>query len=104
MAQAVREREQQVPIPGVKRLEGSRAVLQRRLVLAVTVIPFIGFAAAVYSLWGRGLSGADAGIALFFYVFTGLGITIDEAEVRKHPFEQEIVQRVFHSDGSVGDW
>ncbi|MBK5229033.1 MAG: acyl-CoA desaturase [Actinobacteria bacterium] len=76
MAQAVQEREQRVPIPGVKLLEGRRAVLQRRLVLAVTVIPFLGFAAAVYSLWGRGLSWVDAGIALFFYVFTGLGITI----------------------------
>jgi len=34
----------------------------------------------------------------------GLGIEINEAEVRKHPFEQEIPQRVFYSDGSVGDW
>ncbi|MFV1965626.1 MAG: enolase C-terminal domain-like protein [Pirellulaceae bacterium] len=34
----------------------------------------------------------------------GLGIEIDIAEVKKHPFEQEIVQRVFYSDGSVGDW
>jgi galactonate dehydratase len=34
----------------------------------------------------------------------GLGIEIDEAEVKKHPFEQELPQRVFYSDGSVGDW
>jgi galactonate dehydratase len=34
----------------------------------------------------------------------GLGITIDEAAVKKHPFEQEKLQRVFHKDGSVGDW
>jgi galactonate dehydratase len=34
----------------------------------------------------------------------GLGITINEAEVRKHPFQQEIPQRVFYRDGSVGDW
>jgi galactonate dehydratase len=34
----------------------------------------------------------------------GLGIEIDEAEVRKHPFEQELPQRVFYKDGSVGDW
>jgi galactonate dehydratase len=34
----------------------------------------------------------------------GLGITIDEAEVRKHPFQQEAPQRVFYPDGSVGDW
>jgi galactonate dehydratase len=34
----------------------------------------------------------------------GLGIEIDEAEVRKHPFEQELPQRVFYPDGSAGDW
>jgi galactonate dehydratase len=34
----------------------------------------------------------------------GLGIEINEAEVRKHPFEQEVPQRVFYQDGSVGDW
>ncbi len=34
----------------------------------------------------------------------GLGVTINEDEVRRHPFEQEILQRVFYSDGSVGDW
>jgi galactonate dehydratase len=34
----------------------------------------------------------------------GLGIEINEAEVRRHPFEQETVLRTFHKDGSVGDW
>jgi galactonate dehydratase len=34
----------------------------------------------------------------------GLGIEIDEAEVKKYPFQQELPQRVFHPDGSVGDW
>jgi galactonate dehydratase len=34
----------------------------------------------------------------------GLGIEINEAEVAKHPFEQEILQRTFYRDGSVGDW
>ncbi len=34
----------------------------------------------------------------------GLGISIDEEAVKKHPFEQESLQRVFHRDGSVGDW
>lgn len=34
----------------------------------------------------------------------GLGITIDEEEVKRHPFQQEEPQRVFYSDGSVGDW
>lgn len=34
----------------------------------------------------------------------GLGIVINEDEVRKHPFEQEIPQRVYYRDGAVGDW
>jgi galactonate dehydratase len=34
----------------------------------------------------------------------GLGVEINEDEVRKHPFEQEILQRVFYRDGAVGDW
>ena len=34
----------------------------------------------------------------------GLGIEINEAEVRKHPFQQEVLQRSFYRDGAVGDW
>ena len=34
----------------------------------------------------------------------GLGIEINEAQVKKHPFEQELLQRSFYPDGAVGDW
>ena len=34
----------------------------------------------------------------------GLGISINEAAVKQHPFQQEVLQRVFYQDGSVGDW
>jgi galactonate dehydratase len=34
----------------------------------------------------------------------GLGIEINEEEVKKHPFEQEVLQRSFYTDGAVGDW
>lgn len=34
----------------------------------------------------------------------GLGIEINEEEVKKHPFQQEVLQRTFYADGSVGDW
>ena len=34
----------------------------------------------------------------------GLGIEINEAEVAKHPFEQEVLQAVTYQDGAVGDW
>lgn len=34
----------------------------------------------------------------------GLGIAINEDEVRRHPFQQELPRRSFHRDGSVVDW
>lgn len=34
----------------------------------------------------------------------GLGIEINEKELKKHPFQQEVLQRVFYKDGSIGDW
>jgi galactonate dehydratase len=34
----------------------------------------------------------------------GIGIEINEEEVKKHPFQQEVLQRTFYKDGSVGDW
>jgi galactonate dehydratase len=34
----------------------------------------------------------------------GLGIEIDEKEVKKHPFQQELLQRSFNPDGAVTDW
>ncbi|WP_298710967.1 galactonate dehydratase [Chitinophaga sp.] len=34
----------------------------------------------------------------------GLGIEINEDVVKKHPFQQEVLQRSFYADGAVGDW
>jgi galactonate dehydratase len=34
----------------------------------------------------------------------GLGIEINEKEVARHPFEQEVLQRSFAADGAVIDW
>ncbi len=34
----------------------------------------------------------------------GLGIEINEKEIAKHPFEQEVLQRSFARDGAVTDW
>ena len=34
----------------------------------------------------------------------GLGVEVDEVAIARHPFEQEILQRAFYADGSVGDW
>jgi len=34
----------------------------------------------------------------------GIGVEVDEAAAALHPYEPEIPARVFHDDGSVGDW
>ncbi|MFN9985608.1 MAG: enolase C-terminal domain-like protein, partial [Pirellula sp.] len=34
----------------------------------------------------------------------GLGVSINEEAIRQHPFQQEVLQRVFYPDGGVGDW
>lgn len=35
----------------------------------------------------------------------GLGVEVNEAEARKHPFQQEVMEQLtFHSDGSVAEW
>ena len=34
----------------------------------------------------------------------GLGVELNEKAIAQHPFEQELLQRVFYKDGSVGDW
>ena len=63
-------------VPGVRPLEPRIARLQRRLVLVVTIVPFLGFIAAVATLWGAGLSLLDVGIFLAMYAFTALGVTV----------------------------
>jgi stearoyl-CoA desaturase (delta-9 desaturase) len=63
-------------VPGVSMMDEKQAALQRRLVLIFTVIPFAGFIFAIVTLWGAGLSPIDASIALLFYFFTGLGVTV----------------------------
>lgn len=57
-------------------MDPHQAAWQRRSTLIITLLPFIGLIAAIWSLWGAGFSATDAGIALGFYVFTGLGVTI----------------------------
>ncbi|MEA2509021.1 MAG: hypothetical protein QOG21_1103 [Actinomycetota bacterium] len=66
----------QPSIPGVKLLEPRTARFQRRLVLIVTLLPFAGFVAAVWTLWGAGLSLLDGVLFLAMYCIAGLGVTV----------------------------
>ncbi|MBA3430502.1 MAG: acyl-CoA desaturase [Actinobacteria bacterium] len=71
-----RPAEKKRPTPGVTQLDEDQARFQRRTILVITVLPFLAFLFAVWSLWGNGLSALDAGIFLGMYLFTGLGVTI----------------------------
>ena len=63
-------------IPGVEPLDDRAMKWQRRSVLIITLVPFIGFLLTVVALWGRGLSVVDASLAVGFYAVTCLGVTI----------------------------
>ena len=71
-----RSAEETPTIPGVSPMDERQAKFQRRAVLVLTILPFLGFIAAIFVAWGTGLSILDGAIALFFYYFTGLGVTI----------------------------
>ncbi|MDX1658505.1 MAG: acyl-CoA desaturase [Nitriliruptorales bacterium] len=63
-------------IPGVRKISADEIRFQRRMSVIFTVLPLLGVVAAMFLLWGRGISGLDLGLFLGFYVFTGLGITV----------------------------
>jgi stearoyl-CoA desaturase (delta-9 desaturase) len=59
------------PLPSV-------ALRIMRLTVAAVLVagPFAGLAVAVWLLWGRGVGLADIGLAVFFYLLTGFGVTV----------------------------
>lgn len=61
---------------GIVLLDRARLRAHRTALLLVSVLPLVGFGAAVWSLWGRGLSATDAAIFAGLYAFTGLGVTV----------------------------
>jgi stearoyl-CoA desaturase (Delta-9 desaturase) len=58
----------------------SQTPAQRTMQVTVTAVlvagPFVGLVAAVWLLWGRGVGFADVGLAVFFYLLTGFGVTV----------------------------
>ena len=101
------------PAPaGVTPMSDRQEQLQRIVVLIITILPLAGFAFAIVNFWGAGLSVVDASIALFFYLFTGLGVTIGyhrlfthQSFVAKRPLK--IVLAIAGSmslQGAIIDW
>lgn len=60
----------------VRPLKESERRLERRVTLAVTILPFAGFVAGGIHLWNNGLSALDLGIFIGMYLFAGLGVTV----------------------------
>jgi stearoyl-CoA desaturase (delta-9 desaturase) len=62
--------------PGVNVLSPRQLSFQRRVILLMTVLPFLGVGLAVWATWGWGLSALDLTIFISTYLFTGFGITV----------------------------
>src|SRR3989442_1390789 len=61
---------------GIVRLDARQLRIQRRITLLLTILPLVAVVGAIVSLWGTRITGADLGIMLAFYAFTGLGVTL----------------------------
>jgi stearoyl-CoA desaturase (Delta-9 desaturase) len=57
-------------------LDGRRGIAPTVAVYVFVIVPLLALLAAVPFAWGWGLSGIDIGLALAFYVVSGLGITV----------------------------
>ena len=62
-------------IPGIRVLTPRQTRFHRVALMVVSIVPLIGVGFAIWSLWGRGLSGVDAAIFGVTYAFTGLGVS-----------------------------
>ena len=71
--------------------------------LAAVVLPFVGLAAAVFFLWGWGLSWVHLGLLLGMYLPTALGVTVGYHRLFTHrSFEtNRVVQFVLGVLGSM---
>src|SRR3954464_11107101 len=52
------------------------ARLERQITVVAVVLPFLGFIAALWLLWGGAVTGLDLAILAVMYVLVGFGVTI----------------------------
>ena len=71
MTAAVKQRPTPAPLT-----DGRKSGTEQALVVAFMVLPLLALAAAVPLAWGWGLSWLDVGLAVAFYVLSGLGVTV----------------------------
>jgi stearoyl-CoA desaturase (Delta-9 desaturase) len=64
------------PAPDAPARPPLERAIQLTVISAIVALPLAGLAAAVWLLWGHGVGFADLGLALFFYLLTGFGVTV----------------------------
>ena len=52
------------------------SALERRITIVAVIIPFLGFLASLYLLWGGFVTGLDLAILAVMYAAVGFGVTI----------------------------
>src|SRR3954471_9541394 len=52
------------------------ARLERQITVVAVVLPFLGFIAAIWLLWGGAVTGLDLAILAVMYVLVGFGVTV----------------------------
>jgi stearoyl-CoA desaturase (delta-9 desaturase) len=55
--------------------DSAQRAIQLTVMALIVVGPFAGLVAALWLLWGHGVGVADLGLAVFFYLLTGFGVT-----------------------------
>lgn len=69
---------------GVEIADARAHKFQKYAMLAITIIPLLGVAAAIALLWGQAVSALDLGLLIGFYVVTGLGVTVGYHRLLTH--------------------
>ncbi len=65
------------PPRGPKPLTDDRkSQLEQMLLYVIVIVPFLALGGAIAVAWGWGISWLDVGLALAFYLLSGLGVTV----------------------------
>jgi hypothetical protein len=54
----------------------AKRAIQLTVMTLIVLLPFAGLVAALWLLWGHGVGFAYLGLAAFFYLLTGFGVTV----------------------------
>src|SRR3954452_2917584 len=91
-------------LQGMPETHPGASALERRITVVAVVLPFAGFLAAIWLLWGGAVSWLDLGILAGMYALVGFGVTIGFHRMLTHrAFDAKPwVRGTFAILGSVG--